>query len=265
MDQPPASIETFSVVRQHRRMLANMNCFLTRSSRILDFGCGEGRLVYEYRDAGFDAYGFDIRPAAKYRRPEDGQYFRFAPTGKPTDIPEYEVHPSRYRIPFEEGSFDFVFSTSTLEHVQDHDLAFSEMARILRPGGAAIHTFPPRYILIEPHIYVPLGGAVRSFWWYLLWATLGIRNEFQTKMGATACARHNLHYSRSGLKYPPLKHLLQVARKHFSEVELIPHLWELRDRGIGSLWASLLVAPRFQRYSRWVYGRFVNVVLFLRK
>ena len=265
MDQPPASIETFSVVRQHRRMLGNMNCYLTQSSRILDFGCGEGRLVYEYRDAGFDAYGFDIRPATQYRRPEDEQYFRFALTGRPPEIPEYEVHPSKYRIPFEEGLFDFVFSTSALEHVQDHDLAFSEMAHILRPGGAAIHTFPPRYMLIEPHIYVPLGGAVAHYWWYLAWACVGVRNEFQRKMSARECARHNLHYSRTGLKYPHLKDLLRLARRHFAEVELIPHLWELRDGGIGSLWASALIAPRLRRYSRWLYGRFVNVVLFLRK
>ncbi len=246
-------------------MLANMNCYLTRESRILDFGCGAGELVYRYRDAGFDAYGFDIRPAPIYRHRGDEQYFRFALTGKPVDVPEFGIDESRYRIPFEDRFFDFVFSTSTLEHVQDHSLAFKEIARVLKPGGAAIHSFPPRYTLIEPHIYVPLGGAVRSYAWYLLWACLGVRNEFQGDMSIVERATNNWHYARTGIRYPKLKAILKMASAHFREVHQIPHLWELRDQGIGSWWAGALVAPRVSRYARWLYGRFVNIVLFLRK
>ena len=136
MEQGPASIEKFSLVRQHRRMLANMNCYLTKESRILDFGCGSGSFVYQYRDAGFDAYGFDIRPSVAYRAPKDEQFFGFAMTGKPANVPEYEVNLSSFRIPFEEGFFDFVYSTSTLEHVQDHELAVAE--RKLRVGTPLI-------------------------------------------------------------------------------------------------------------------------------
>ena len=92
-----------------------MNCYLTRESRILDFGCGAGNFVFQCRDAGFDAYGFDIRPAVIYRTPKDEKFFGFAKTGKSVNVPEYEVNLSSFRIPFDEGFFDFVYSTSTLE------------------------------------------------------------------------------------------------------------------------------------------------------
>lgn len=265
VEQGPASIQTFSLVRQHRRMLANMNCYLTRESRILDFGCGAGVAVYEYRDAGFDAYGFDIRPAVVYRAPKDEQFFKFAMTGKPVNVPEYAVERSSFRIPFEEGFFDFVFSTSTLEHVQDHNLVFAEIARVMRPGGVAIHTFPARYVPIEPHIHVPLGAAIQNYYWFLLWAVLGIRNEFQRQMNAVACAQSNLHYARTGLKYLNIRALRRLALKHFRQAELTPHLWKLGDEGCATMWGSLLMMPRVHRYVRWLYNRCSTVVLFVKR
>ena len=265
MEQGPASIAKFSLVRQHRRMLANMNCYLNKESRILDFGCGSGDLVYQYHDAGFDTYGFEIRPAVAYRRPEDEKWFRFAMTGKPANIPEFEVNQSSYRIPFEDGFFDFVFSTETLEHVQDHDVAFAEIGRVLRPGGVSIHTFPSRYMPIEPHMRVPLGGAIQSYYWFLFWAILGLRNEFQKHMAPVTCARNNLHYSRTGLKHMKIRALRGLALKHFSQVELIPHLWRLGDEVFATMWGSLLLIPGVHRYARWLHNRCSTVVLFLKK
>lgn len=263
--QPQSEHTGFSIVRQHRRMLANMNVYLTEDSRILDFGCGSGQLVYEYRDAGFDAYGFDIRSAPVYRKPGDERFFRLALTGKPVNVPEFEVSPSSYKVPFEDEFFEFVFSTSTLEHVLDHDLAFAEMRRVLRSGGVAIHTFPARYSPVEPHIYVPFGGAMQNYAWYLLWACLGVRNEFQRNMGPVECAQKNLQYARTGVKYLKPTEIRNIARKYFREVQFIPRLWELGDRGSGSLKAALLVMPVVHRYFSWFYNRFFTVVLFLRK
>jgi SAM-dependent methyltransferase len=52
------------------------------------------------------------------------------------------------RLPFEEGSFDWVYSISVLEHVADEPghagdtQAIEEVARVLRPGGVATITVP---------------------------------------------------------------------------------------------------------------------------
>jgi SAM-dependent methyltransferase len=47
-------------------------------------------------------------------------------------------------LSFEERSFDLIVSSEVLEHVPRLEKAFSETARVLRPGGAHIFTVPPR-------------------------------------------------------------------------------------------------------------------------
>lgn len=246
-------------------MLANLNIYLEKDASVLDFGCGAGDAVYEYRHAGYDAYGFDIRDAVVLRQPGDERFFRFALTGQPPNIPECRIDSSSYGIPFEDEQFDFLFSTSTLEHVMDHGTVFPEMARVLRRGGVSIHTFPARWGLIEPHTKVPLGGVIQRQAWFSFWAAMGVRNEFQSHLNARDCAEQNLAYSKSGLNHVPVNTLCETARRHFREVELIPRLWELSDRGNGSFKAAALVTPGLHRYATWLYSRFWTVVLFLRK
>lgn len=254
-------------LRQHRRILARFGAALSRDSRILDFGCGEGKLVYEYRDAGFDAYGFDIRPAPLLRSPEDGKYFGFSLSGQPAEVPDYRVEESSYRIPYEDGWFDFIFSTSTMEHVQNFELAFAETARVLKPGGICLHTFPARYRPIESHIKVPLGGWLQSFPWFLLWGLLGVRNQFQGHLGPIECARNNVYFSRTGLQYLPLEEILRLSRRYFDRATLIPphHVWDAADNPTANYRRTFLFHPITSRIIGWMSSRFWTIVLVLQK
>ncbi len=45
-------------------------------------------------------------------------------------------------IPYEDSSFDFVISSNVLEHVPNLEKMFSEIQRVLKPGGKAIHILP---------------------------------------------------------------------------------------------------------------------------
>jgi SAM-dependent methyltransferase len=54
-------------------------------------------------------------------------------------------------LPFADASFDAVLSTDTFEHVMDLDLAFSEIARVLKPGGSLLTRFGP--LFRSPHGY----------------------------------------------------------------------------------------------------------------
>jgi ubiquinone/menaquinone biosynthesis C-methylase UbiE len=47
-------------------------------------------------------------------------------------------------LTFGNESFDLIISSDVLEHVPFLDKAFSETARVLRPGGAHLFTVPPR-------------------------------------------------------------------------------------------------------------------------
>ncbi|MHB8599676.1 MAG: class I SAM-dependent methyltransferase [Ktedonobacteraceae bacterium] len=41
-------------------MLKELRAEITPDAKILDFGCGDGELVHEFRKQGFQAYGIDI-------------------------------------------------------------------------------------------------------------------------------------------------------------------------------------------------------------
>jgi SAM-dependent methyltransferase len=47
-------------------------------------------------------------------------------------------------LTFADASFDLIVSSDVLEHVPRLDLAFTETARVLRPGGGHLFTVPPR-------------------------------------------------------------------------------------------------------------------------
>src|SRR5262245_5756210 len=53
-----------------------------------------------------------------------------------TELPR--VRCSATDLPFADASFDFVFSSSVLEHIRDRERAFAEIRRVLRPGGVTV-------------------------------------------------------------------------------------------------------------------------------
>jgi SAM-dependent methyltransferase len=59
-------------------------------------------------------------------------------------------------LPFADTAFDFIFSSSVLEHVRDRDGAMAELRRCLRPRGVMIHLMPsPTWKLLQLALYYP--------------------------------------------------------------------------------------------------------------
>jgi SAM-dependent methyltransferase len=59
-------------------------------------------------------------------------------------------------LPFGNASFDFIFSSSVLEHVRDRGGAMAELRRCLRPHGVMIHLMPsPTWKLLQLALYYP--------------------------------------------------------------------------------------------------------------
>ena len=173
-------------------MLASLGIVIPKEAHILDFGCGEGRTVYSLLDQGYPhVIGYDISERLALRKPEDRSRFVIA------DAKEGS------RLPFGDNVFDLIISEQVIEHVMDQVGVFREMYRTMRPGGCAIHIFPARYCLLEPHIYVPFGGIFAHRWWYKLWALLGIRNEYQQGLSANEIADRNAYYFVESLNYVP--------------------------------------------------------------
>jgi SAM-dependent methyltransferase len=66
------------------------------------------------------------------------------------------------RLPFKDASFDFVFSSSVLEHIRDRAPVYRELRRCLRPGGVMLHIMPSRtWKILQLIFYYPhqlIGG-----------------------------------------------------------------------------------------------------------
>ncbi|MBI4574822.1 MAG: methyltransferase domain-containing protein [Planctomycetes bacterium] len=58
-------------------------------------------------------------------------------------------------LPHPDASFDLVFSTNVLEHVDDPGRALAEMARVLRPGGTLVAVVPNYGSFWEGHYGLP--------------------------------------------------------------------------------------------------------------
>jgi SAM-dependent methyltransferase len=182
-------------------------------ARVLDFGCGDGSMVEALVEAGYDAVGCDIELASE------------------TDRLRLIERP--YRLPFDDESFDFVVSSQVLEHVDDHDVAFREIYRVLEPGGATLHLFPPRWRPVEPHVRVPLATLITARPWLRLWAALGVRNEFQTGLSAREVAALNRDYLRSSTNYLTRAQLERSGRTCFDRVDFVERLALKHGRGHG--------------------------------
>ena len=92
---------------------------------VLDLGCSRGFYVKAMEDYTRGVIGVDIS--------EDSLKRAVTPKVEYGDITNLD---------FAEGSFDKVYSLHTIEHLPDLEQFFSEVARVLRPGGTAIIIYP---------------------------------------------------------------------------------------------------------------------------
>jgi SAM-dependent methyltransferase len=106
------------------------------SLRILDYGCGTGGNTSSYASLG-PVVGIEPdAPAVRLAQARGGaQYCRSSGT----------------QLPFRQGAFDAVVASDVLEHIEDDLAAVSEIARVLRPGGAAIISVPAHQWLFSEH------------------------------------------------------------------------------------------------------------------
>lgn len=91
------------------------------NKRIIDIGCGNGRLLKYFKDnKNFDVYGLDVSPWAK----KYAQHYGYV---------LYDEEVEKDYLP--KDYFDVAISTSTLEHIYDPYKHIKSILRILKPGG----------------------------------------------------------------------------------------------------------------------------------
>ncbi len=96
--------------------------------RLLDVGCGSGVNLASLLDQGWDVYGLDnSRVAVDAARKSFGDRVRLG-----------ELH----QAPFDDGFFDVVLFSHTLEHLYDPLAVLTEARRILADDGMVVITLP---------------------------------------------------------------------------------------------------------------------------
>ena len=234
------------------KVLEALGSPLSPKSKILDFGCGSGDLVVQLRNAGYQAHGVDL---------DDSFAENLSQTTPAGDVFRI-LGSSPYRIPFEDQSFDVVVSDMVFEHVQDYGRALAELRRVLRPGGVALHAFPPRWRLIEGHVYVPFAGAIQNRAYLKFWALLGVRNEFQKGVPWREVAALNSEYLKSGTNYPSKREVQKQFEAHFEEVRFVEGVfWKHGSRRLRELSRLVLGLP----FADKLFGAFRGRAVFCRR
>jgi SAM-dependent methyltransferase len=194
--------------------------------RVLDFGCGYGRVTRVLLEAGFDVYGVDPAPSEI----EKGR-IAFSTLG---------LDPSRLQPigAFEDESFDVVFSQEVLEHVDDLEAFAAEVARLTKPGGEGIHVWPARFNPVELHLHMPFvhwlpRNSLRRAMIYPL-AIAGVRRERRGARPVLQWAEDQFRYSIEQTFYPRWCVVARAFDRHGLTSRRISHP---KARGPGMAWA----------------------------
>ncbi|MGZ6186598.1 MAG: glycosyltransferase [Candidatus Binataceae bacterium] len=128
-----------------RRRHAITVSWTRHAGRILDAGCGSSIIIQSLNNAvGMDYSHTKLRFLRRYGMPL--------------------VRGSAFALPFGDHTFDCVISSEVIEHIPFDEVLFTEMKRVLRPGGMLVigtpdydtigwRTIEPLYGLLQPGGY----------------------------------------------------------------------------------------------------------------
>jgi SAM-dependent methyltransferase len=149
------------------RIAADVAAVAPEGARVLEVGCGPGRLSIRLaRQHGLEVTGLDLDPAmidrARANADRPGNSDQRRPSFVVGDVAT---------LAFPDGSFDLVVSTLSMHHWADPTVGLAEIGRVLRPGGRALiwdfrpgvrpHLFGPRHLHIPDPVDHTRGSRLR--------------------------------------------------------------------------------------------------------
>lgn len=146
--EPLGSTASFHEIEQYRYreqpwMHSTFDFERYRGARVLEIGVGLGTDHLQFARAGAGMTGIDLTP-----RCVDLTARRFEQEGLKTNLSVMDAE----HLEFDADSFDVVYSFGVLHHVHSTEAAFSEVRRVLRPGGAFLGALYSRHSLVYARI-----------------------------------------------------------------------------------------------------------------
>jgi SAM-dependent methyltransferase len=100
---------------------------MKEKSNLLEIGCGRGEMLRNFKKLGLDVQGIDLSPEAPSFH---------------EDIEIKVANVEEEKLPYEDNSFDIIYSKSVLEHFYYPERYMKEAFRVLKPNGILLTLVP---------------------------------------------------------------------------------------------------------------------------
>ena len=97
-----------------------------KGKKVLEIGCGLGTMLMNWAQNGTDCTGVDLNPTSIEQTKKRFQLY---------DLKAQIQLEDANHLPFEDNSFDYVWSWGVLHHSPNLDKSVKELFRVLKPGG----------------------------------------------------------------------------------------------------------------------------------
>lgn len=192
----------------------------------VEVGCGKGAILDAFkRERNMDILGIDLAPGSI-------QHIAKPPLGADG------ILGSTLAIPIKDGVADFVISHAVIHHTPDPIGAFSEVVRILKPGGLLLfntynwhNPFRSWYFFFSPPLKLVrklLGSRFGDFlirytaflgYYLILWSVLGVRQkQYRPPSFSIACEQFFDFFLTPYARFYTKEEIVSLARVHGLEI-----------------------------------------------
>lgn len=185
---------------------------LKRDFCCLDYGAGRGNVrQMNFKDLVAHVAGVD---------PDEAVFLNpYLDEAKLLPLPSGE-------IPFDDGSFDIVYCTNVMEHVETPEATFKEVARVLKPGGIFIAKTPNK------NHYMPLIARITPVSFHRFYNGLRGRethDTFETQYKCNSPGQVRKYQKQTGFELQEI------------------NLWEGRPEYLRIFWPFYVVGLIYER------------------
>jgi len=173
---------------------------------LLEVGFGMGTDLFQFASSGAIVSGVDLSPEHLRIATQ-----RFAVYGIPADLRLGDAE----HLPFEDATFDVVYSFGVLHHTPDTEKAVDEIRRVLKPGGRAIIGVYHRYSAF--YLFAVLGECYLLRLGFLRDSYRRTLSRIEHRKHSNACPLLKLYSRRS------LRRLMQGFREVQIECRHLNH------------------------------------------